>query len=437
MSVASRPAVLGSRALTVDSVVVVSTFFVTAAAGMLYWVVAARVIPPHELGIQTALISLVTTIGTVTAYGVGSAFKAMLSTPDCPRRERLIDGVTITIGASCSFGALGGFFAGELVSNRAQGVLLVLCGSVVMALFVLKDSVLIGLHASRWLPIVNVASVALKVILVIVLATVLPLGALWATLIPAALGACAVFGLLGPWILRRSGGRTDRGRVAAVDRSRLRAFALRDGIASTTSFGLILVLPFITTLVAGPVAGATLALALSVAQVLDFVPDGIGAALTAHLARDAAALISQVRRIWVISQCLVVVGAATLVAASPLIGKVFGSAYSSSGFSITLGLLVAASVLRVPYSIWMSVLRSAMDTRTILRSNTLVFAVTFPVTLALTGAWGSIGAGLGLLISSLLLSAVGTQDLRRRWLTEGARTHPRVRGFASGATSTD
>ncbi|MGW6034403.1 hypothetical protein ACWFOS_12120 [Gordonia terrae] len=419
MSVASKPAVLGSRALTLDSVAVVATFFVTAGAGMLFWVVAARVIPPHELGIQTALISLVTAIGTVTAYGVGSAFKAMLSTPDCPRGARLVEGLSITVGAACVLGVIGGLVADDLVTDRVESVLLVSVGSVVMALFVLKDSALIGLHATRWLPVVNVMSVSLKVVLVCALAGVVSIAAVWATIVPAALSALAVFVLLVPRILRRRETRPDRDRVAASDSTRLRTFALRDGVASTTSFGLILALPFLTTSVAGPVPGATLALALAVAQVLDFVPDGIGAALTAHLAREPMGLTGQIRRIWTISQCLVAAGAALLVAASPLIGKIFGAAYSSPEFSATLCLLAIASVLRVPYSIWMSVLRAAMDTTTILRSNAAVFAVTFPITLALAGIWDSAGAALGLVISSLLLSAVGIRDLRRRWLTTG------------------
>ncbi|MCT1355324.1 lipopolysaccharide biosynthesis protein [Gordonia sp. p3-SID1431] len=423
MSIVSRPVMLGSRAMTVDSVAVVASFFVTAGAGMLFWVVSARVIPPHALGIQTALLSLVTTVGTITAYGVGSAYKAMLSTPDCPRRERLLEGLLITIGSAAVFGVMGGMIAGDMLENRVATVVLVACGSVVMALFVLKDAALIGLHASRWLPIVNVAAVVLKVALVCVLASVVALAAVWATIVPALLGACVVFVVLVPRILRRPENRTSPHRVVVVDRGQMPMFALRDGIGSATSFGLILVLPFLTTLVAGPVAGATLALALAVAQVLDFVPDGIGAALTAHLARDPAALAGQIRRIWAISQCLVVVGAGVLIAASPIVGKIFGPAYSGSEFTTSLCLLAAASVLRVPYSIWMSVLRAELDTKTILRCNTVVFVITFPVTLVLAGTWGSIGAGSGLLVSSLLLGAVGTWDLRRRWLSnaEGHR----------------
>ena len=48
--------------LATDSASIVVTYFVTAAAGVLFWIAAARLIPAQDLGVQTALISLITTI---------------------------------------------------------------------------------------------------------------------------------------------------------------------------------------------------------------------------------------------------------------------------------------------------------------------------------------------------------------------------------------
>ena len=110
-----------------DSIAIVLTYFLTAAAGMLFWIVAARTIPAHELGVQTALISLITAIGTVTAYGVGSAYKAMLSAPGCVRRKRLVDGLVITVVVSLTVGTLAGQFAGEAVGGDSISALVGAC----------------------------------------------------------------------------------------------------------------------------------------------------------------------------------------------------------------------------------------------------------------------------------------------------------------------
>lgn len=400
-----------------DSIAIVLTYFLTAAAGMLFWIVAARTIPAHELGVQTALISLITTIGTVTAYGVGSAYKAMLSAPGCVRRKRLVDGLVITVVVSLTVGTLAGQFAGEAVAGDSITALLVPAGALVLALFVLKDAALIGLHATRWLPVLNLVSVLVKVGLVVLLAGWLDLPAVWATVAPAAATALFAFAVLIPALVK------DRNGVPSQDlpdprfsRRAMSAFVFRDGVASSTSFGLILVLPFITTWLAGPVAGATLAIAMAVAQALDFVPDGAGAALTSHMAREPAAATFHVRRIWLISTVLVGTGAMVLAIGSPWVGRLFGDGYSGTDFRVCLIMVAVGSVLRVPYSIWMAVLRASLQTRTILRVNTVAFVVSLPTIVCLTHYWGGFGAAVGLAVGSALLGGFAAWDLKRRWL---------------------
>lgn len=400
-----------------DSIAIVLTYFLTAAAGMLFWIVAARTIPAHELGVQTALISLITTIGTVTAYGVGSAYKAMLSAPGCVRRKRLVDGLVITVVVSLTVGTLAGQFAGEAVAGDSITALLVPAGALVLALFVLKDAALIGLHATRWLPVLNLVSVLVKVGLVVLLAGWLDLPAVWATVAPAAATALFAFAVLIPALVK------DRNGVPSQDlpdprfsRRAMSAFVFRDGVASSTSFGLILVLPFITTWLAGPVAGATLAIAMAVAQALDFVPDGAGAALTSHMAREPAAATFHVRRIWLISTVLVGTGAMVLAIGSPWVGRLFGDGYSGTDFRACLIMVAVGSVLRVPYSIWMAVLRASLQTRTILRVNTVAFVVSLPTIVCLTHYLGGFGAAVGLAVGSALLGGFAAWDLKRRWL---------------------
>ena len=74
------------------------------------------------------------------------------------------------------------------------------------------------------------------------------------------------------------------------------------------------------------------------------------------------------------------------------------------------------SVLRVPYSIWMAVLRASLETRTILRVNTVAFVVSLPTIVYLTHYWGGLGAAVGLAVGSALLGGFAAWDLKRRWL---------------------
>jgi O-antigen/teichoic acid export membrane protein len=412
------------KGLATDSASIVVTYFVTAATGVLFWIAAARLIPAQDLGVQTALISLIMTIGTVTAYGVGSAFKAMLSVPACPRGKRILDGLVTTIVLSLVFGILGGLIAEHAVGGGAVTAVVVPVGSIIVALFVLKDSALIGLHAAQWLPVLNLVAVVLKVALVCLLAAMVGLAAVWATMIPAAVAALFAFVILTPRLVKKHRILTDDQPAAdaRLTRGAMAAFAFRDGVASSTSFGLILVLPFMTTWLAGPVPGATVAIALAVTQALDFVPDGMGAALTAHMARDPATITGKIRHVLLTSQCTVILGALALAAGSPLVGRLFGGHYSGAEFRTCLIVFAVGSVLRVPYSIWMSVLRASLDTSTILRLNAVAFAISLPVIVSLTIVGGSVGAATGLAVGSLILGGIGAWDLSRRFLRAGTPT---------------
>jgi O-antigen/teichoic acid export membrane protein len=236
-------------------------------------------------------------------------------------------------------------------------------------------------------------------------------------LVPAGLAVVVLVILLGRALRRRA---DDRVRCAPPEDKRLSRKALvgftwRDGTASCTTFGLILIMPFLTTWLAGPVQGAMVAMALAVAQVLDFVPDGMGAALTAHFANSPSGMNSRIRRMWALATSIVAVGAAGLAICSPVIGWIFGEAYRTVEFRWCLSLLALSCLLRVPYSLWISVLRATMATRTLLRFNVSAAVFTLPVVLVLTDRHGSVGAAAGLCVASAVLGAAGSWDLCRRW----------------------
>lgn len=404
---------LGKRqGLAADSLTIVVTYFLTAATGMLFWVAAARLLPAEQLGMQTALISVVTTVGTVTSYGAASAYKAMLPVSTA-QRSRLIDGLVITSALAAVLGIASGAVVSAALGNGRMALFLVIVGSVLMAMFVLKDAAAIGLGLVRWLPGLNLFAAVVKISLLVMLAGWVAMPAVWATVAPAGLVGVAAFAVLlttrfggAPRIVEPAGDPSVR-RLMAV-------FVARDGLASSTSFGFVLVLPFLTTWLAGPVPGATLALALAVAAALDFVPDGMAAALTTHLAKDRTDAEARVVRSLRTALMIVLPAAVLLACVSPLVGAVFGPQYNGPQFWALLAALAAGAVFRVPYAMWMALQRARQETRSIVRLNTAVFAVWAPGTVALILAQGSLGAAVGLACGSAVLGAACSWDLRRR-----------------------
>lgn len=398
--------------LAMDSAALIATSALTAFVGLGFWALAARYLPPHALGVDTALLSLVTTAGMIAANGTGNAFTALLPAPGCDSRRRLRDGYRIVALAAVAIGAIAAF-AGmvTLDLNSAWAAVGVVAGTVVMAFFALKDSAMVGLGAARKLPLQNLLASAAKIL-------ALPVLCLWAwhpaflaTLLSAAAATTVI--IAGP-VARRA---RQQGRESASERldgpsSRdVALFSLRDGLASTMTMGVALSLPFVTAAVAGPVQGAVLALAQSVAQGLDFIAAGVGTALVARLSAVTGSLHRQALRTWVVTQLVVIAVATIGFVAAPLVVVFFGTDYRGSGIVTVIGILLVASSMRVAFVIWASVLRSRRQTGRLLGVSAAALVVALPAIVVGSLHWGAVGAAGGLCVWSSLLGLLGAAGL--------------------------
>lgn len=413
--------------IAVDSVSLIATSALTAGTGLVFWAIAARLIPPEELGIQTALLSLVTTAGTIAAVGTGNSFTALLPARNCDRRDRLLDGYAIVLILSIVLGFVAGLAGAQLVGEipYLQVLGFVVLGTLAMAFFAVKDSAMIGLQQARRLPVQNLVVSLVKLALLPVCVGLVTQPAVFATLIPSALAALVVTAYIIPKLLARSAPL--RMTSTTVDRSipqrrDLAGFAFRDGIASSMTLGIVLALPFITTWIAGPVEGAMLALTLAISQGLDFVSIGVGTALTTDLSQSSTMTVPRVRKAWLLSFLVVAAGGTLVIAISSTLLPVFGSQYDTAMLQTILAVLVVGSVARVSYVIWTALLRAQRRTSALLRVNSTVSLFTLPAILLLTTHFDALGAAAGLASGSVLLGAFSAFALFRfhfRATTEG------------------
>ncbi|MDL9936074.1 hypothetical protein QSJ18_04920 [Gordonia sp. ABSL1-1] len=422
------PRRFGANPLAVDSAALITTSALSAFTGIVFWTIAARLIPPDELGVQTAVLSLMTTAGAVAASGPGNAITAMLPATGVEfRRTQLVHaGIVVAAGALFA-GTVAGVVGGCTIGDGSPGsVLLIIGGALVLALFAFKDTVLTALSAARRLPLLNLLISILKAVLLpLAVVASLPAGAVLATLVSAVVAVVVVVAMCR--------GLLDRHPPAAAaarphQRRALLGFALRDGTASLVSMGTLLAAPFLTTWLAGPVQGAILALMLPIAAGLDFVSTGAAMALTKHLA-TAADQSHAIRRVWLLSQAAVaLLGVILCVAIAPVLFGFFGHGYDHSTLWITLAVLCLGSTARVSFVVWAAVLRARLATRTLLTTNATACLVTVPVLVVCTAWWGSIGAAAGAGCGSAVLGATGAVGLSR---TVGHRTARTIRGEAA------
>lgn len=396
-----------------DSVSLILTSALTAATGFLFWTLAARMLTPHELGVETALLSLMTTAGTIAAIGTGNSFTALLPVPGCARRQRLLDGYALVGATALALGVIAGLI-GSVTLQLGAGATIgwAVLGAVTMAYFAVKDSAMIGLGGAARLPLQNLIANVAKIALLPIFFMTVHHAAVLATLVAAAGAVAVVIGVVIPRLLARPARWIDDGRAGPTRRD-MSVFVVRDGIASAMSLGVVLALPFITTAIAGPVQGAVLALALSVAQVLDLVSAGVGTALTTGLAARPDDMWARVRRAWALTFGAVLATGLAVLACGPLIMAVLGPNYRDHPVVAVLAMLLLGSIVRVSFVVWASALRSQGRTAILLKVNGSTVAVTLPLIVVFTSLWGAIGAAAGLTAGSAILGAVGAVALVR------------------------
>ncbi|MET9202543.1 oligosaccharide flippase family protein [Gordonia sp. NPDC003585] len=401
-----------STPLAVDSVALIVTSALSAATGIAFWTLAARLIPPHELGIETAVLSLMTTAGAVAASGPGNAITAMIPASDAAgRRQRLLEAITIVGVGALVTGAVAGVVGALTVGEAsARTTVVIALGSVVLAFFTFKDTVLTALSAARRLPLLNLGVSVLKAAaLPIALLVALPMSAVTASLVAATIGIALVAWMAPPLVGHNL---APVGMVREHKRSALLVFSLRDGTASLVSMGVLLAAPFLTTWLAGPVQGAILALMLPIAQSLDFVSIGAAMALTKHLAtaREPRQVIV---RVWWVSQAAVIAVALGLIVTAPVLFELFGDGYDHQTLWLTLAVLCLASILRVSFVVWAAVLRASLATRALLVTNFATSVITVPFLVISIIAWGAVGAAVGACVGSLVAGLAGLIGLTR------------------------
>uniref|UniRef100_UPI003D947386 lipopolysaccharide biosynthesis protein n=1 Tax=Gordonia sp. B7-2 TaxID=3420932 RepID=UPI003D947386 len=403
----------GSTALAVDSVALIVTSALSALTGIAFWTLAARLIPPHQLGVETAVLSLMTTAGAIAASGPGNALTAMIPASDATgRRERLVEGVGVVGVGALVAGLIAGVVGALTIGESAfPAMLLITGGSMILAFFAFKDTVLTALSAARRLPALNLGISVFKAgALPIAVMLTLPMGAVTSSLVAAVIGI-GVVAWMAPSLINRHLPSEDS--LRAHKRGALLSFSLRDGTASLVSMGALLAAPFLTTWLAGPVQGAMLALMLPVAQGLDFVSTGAAMALTKHLPTSDRPD-GVIRRVWWISEAAVIGLAVVLVLiAAPLLFGLFGDGYDHETLWLTLAVLCLGSMLRVSFVIWAAVLRASLATRTLLVTNVAASVLTVPVLVLSIIAWGAVGAAVGACFGSLVLGLAGVIGLTR------------------------
>ncbi|WP_110318987.1 lipopolysaccharide biosynthesis protein [Mycolicibacterium moriokaense] len=416
----------GAKRLYRDAGSMASSSVASGLLGAAFWALSARIFPPAELGVMTAVMAVITATGVVVAAGVGDAYTALLPAVGSAR-VRLYRRGQRMFWIIASIGGVGAAAGTVLLLTEVRGsigvALLVAFGVLVWSAVNVQSSALVALGRARWLPGANLLTGLVKIGLLPLLAITLRWHAVELAFLIATTGMVVV---LGPVIWKVVNSATDLPPATLSEDAALGMFNgfFAQSIASSgLNFGVLTLSPFLVTAFADPEQGALFALVFSIVQTLDVVGMAMALSLVVHASSAPDDAWSMARSVLIKTVLLTVAGALFLIVLAPPALRLLDPAYGALGVTDVVRVLCAVCVVRTVYTVWSALQRSHRNIAAPLRFN-VAFAVMLPVlVVTLCRPYGALGGAFALLLAQSALSgAAGIHLLiSRRRGGEGVR----------------
>lgn len=299
----------------------------TAAIGFVFWTLAARRYAPATVGVFSGVTSGVALLAAIAALGLPITMTRHIAGAEDPR-GLVLAAVTIitTAGTTLCLATvlfLGPHLPSALHIKQHGGMAFIVTVLVVFtAVSGTLDAGLIATRATRPLLIKNLAGSIVKLMAMLLLSTFRPSG----LLISYSLGLIVATALSGAVLVRRIRGNGLGFRSFQVPWHYL---SITSGNYLATVIGILplSIVPIEVLAVRGAAQTARFSVAFLIAGFLNFIPSTMGQVLFAEIARGGLPLGKQFRKAVRGVYGLLLPSLAFLLAAAPLILRLFGPAY--------------------------------------------------------------------------------------------------------------
>lgn len=399
---------------------------VTSVLGLAYWSLAAHRYSPAAVGATAALLAAMELVAAVANLGLRTALIRFV--PGLGDRAARVVAVSylvsggVALAGGAAFVAVHGRWFPELtLLDQAPGAGFFLLSTVLWVIFILQDSVLVGLRRSRWVPIENALFAVAKLGLLVALTAPMPHWGIYVSWSAPLVAVVLVVNLAVFRLLRRPA-PTPPEDLTVTDLVR---FSAGDYLASALWLATIDGLPLLVLAVVGASGSAWYHLAWTVAYTIYVVPGAVGAALLAETAHVPSELAANTRRSAVQSLALVVPAALVMAVGAPLVLDLFGSRYAAEAAPL-LRLLALSAIPNVITGLYVNVERAQRRIGRVVRLYVVLCLGVVLGSAALVPALGVVGAGMAWLVvqSALALWLLATR-LRDLWV--GALPTPWLR----------
>jgi O-antigen/teichoic acid export membrane protein len=409
----------------------------TAVLGLLFWVLAARLIDSRHVGQDSALIASMMALSSIFQLNLANTITRFLPKAGARTRRWVLYAYAIAMLATCA-GALafvalvpsqihGLSFLGHDVALAALFVL----SSTLWSVFGLQDAVLTALRRAPWVPLENALFGVLKLAFLLAFATLafghavfiswtLPMALL---LLPV---NYLVFRRFIPAHIRRH--PESRPVHELLPTPSVRRFLAADYLGSVAQQAALALPTLLIIDLLGSTANAYFYVPFMLVTSFDTLFFNPSTSLVVEGAFASASDAELVERIVSRLGRLVLPGILVMVLAAPLLLLPFGSNYSAHG-AATMRVLALASVFRIAISLFTALARVRGRGGAILGAYGAVVALLVPLSLALYRPLGIEGVALAWLIANACVALVLAPSLLRLRPAR-ARSHRQPRSGA-------
>jgi O-antigen/teichoic acid export membrane protein/aminoglycoside phosphotransferase (APT) family kinase protein len=395
----------------------------TSALGILYWMLAARAYTPAAIGMNSALLSAMIFLANLAQLNMTNGLNRFVPTAGRATARLILSTYSLCLVVA-AFATLI-FIAGTdrwapslAFLQTSRGLMLSFTlATMAWSIFVLQDSVLVGLRQATWVPVENLIFALAKLLLLVGFAYLAPTYGIFASwALPMILLLAPVnwliFKRLLPHHSQQSTAQAEPISVAALSK-----YVAGDYLSSLVWTGTNALLPVIVLERAGATANAYFYIAWTIAYSLALVSRNMGMSLIAEAATDQSKLALYTRQTFVNTTKLLLPMIGVIALGAHYLLFFFGPAYVSEA-AMPLRLLALAALPTMVTSLYISIARVQRRIRAIVITQTVTCALALGLTYLLLGPYGITGVGIAWLGSQTLVALILlATELRSLWVT--------------------
>ena len=393
-----------------------------AAAGFVYWTIAARNYGPEAIGAVSAVTALIPLVTTLASLGLAEMLVRHYAGNENQMRMLTRSAATLTAtsaGLAVTWWTLAGNRSPLNEVGSGIGLLLTLLLTVLgSGTGLLTTATMIASRRSDLVVVETAAGVVIRI------AALLLLRGHGAEGILLSFAAGASVTTLTGTVLVLTRARPRRGSGPGIERDH-HHFALINWLSAVFALGPRAATTSLIVWRAGTAAAAWVAVPLMMLPLMTMIPSVVGRSLFSEASRSPGRILVLARRALLVAGTLTALSSAFMVVAAPLVLQVFGEQYAAESTTL-LRLLAVATFCAVPNYILDVTLNVSGHRGGFLFVN-ITGVVTASILLVLLSGHGPSGIGVAWIAGQLAYGAIayGTWLLvRNRPRGEAAKERP-------------